>query len=138
VGVEGGVEDGFCSGFDEVASLGQCLLHVGGHGAGGFGNQPGDETRCLSCAARAGGAGGGVGEAVVDDGGDVVGDGETASLDEVWQEGVDVVVVGFGLAQFRGQGVGFDDGVCLVGGEAAGGDEGGPAVVLGEGVRWLV
>lgn len=71
--VEGGVEDGFCSGFDEVAALGQGLLHVGDHGAGGFGNQSGDETRGLSCAAGAGGSGGGVGEAVVDDGGDVVG-----------------------------------------------------------------
>ena len=59
--VEGGVEDGFCSGFDEVSALGQGLLHVGGHGAGGFGDQPGDETRCLSCAAGACGAGGGDG-----------------------------------------------------------------------------
>lgn len=56
----------------------------GGHGAGGFGDQPGDEARGLACAAGAGGAGGGVGEAVVDDGGDVVGVGEPARCDEAW------------------------------------------------------
>lgn len=134
VGVDGGVQDCFCSSFDEVAALGQGLLHVGGHGAGGFRNQAGDETRGLAGAARSGGTDGGVGEAVVDDGGDVVGVGEPASLDEAWQEGVDVVVVGFRPAELRGQGaegVGVDDGVRLVGSEAAGGDEGGPAVVLG-------
>jgi len=80
--VEGGVEDGFCSGFDEVAALGQGLLHVGGRRAGGFGNQPGDETRRVTGTSRSGGAGGGVGEAVVDDGGDVVGVGEPTSPDE--------------------------------------------------------
>lgn len=44
-------------------------------------------------------------------------------------EGVDDVGVGFGPAQFSGQGaesVGIDDSLRLVGG-----DEGGPAVVLG-------
>lgn len=30
-----------------MAALSQGLLHVGGHGAGGFGNQPDNETRCL-------------------------------------------------------------------------------------------
>lgn len=90
--MEGGVEDGFCSGFDEVAAFGQGLLHVGAHVAGGFGNQSGDETRCLSCAAGAGGSDGGGGQAVVDDRGDVVGVSEPARLDEAWQEGVDVEV----------------------------------------------
>ena len=133
VGVEGGVEDCFCSGFDEVAAFGQGLLHIGGHGAGGFGNQPGDETRCLSGASGPGGSGGGVGEAVLDNGGDVVGVGEPARCDEAWQEGLNVVVVGFGPAQFRGQSaesVGVDDRFCLVRGQAAGFDESSPAVVL--------
>lgn len=133
VGVDGGVQDCFCSSFDEVAALGQGLLHVGGHGAGGFGNQAGDETRGLAGAARSGGTDGGVGEAVVDDGGDVVGVGEPASLDEAWQEGVDDVMVGFGPAQFRGQGavgVGGDDGLRLVDGEAAALDDSSPTVVL--------
>ena len=102
-GAESGVEDCFCSGFDEVTALGQGLLHVGGHRTGGFGNQPGDETRRPSCASRSGGSGGGVRQAVVDDGGDVVGIDNPASLDEAWQEGLNVVVVGFSPAQFRGQ-----------------------------------
>lgn len=97
VGVEGGVEDGFCSGFDEVAALGQGLLHAGGNGAGGYGgNEPGDKTRGLSGPAGAGGSGGDLGKAVVNGGGDVVGVGESAILDEAWQEGADVVVIGFG------------------------------------------
>lgn len=69
------VEGGFYSGFDEVAALGQGLLHVEGDGAGGFGDQPGDEAWGLSGAAGAGGSG----------------------------SGVDVVVVGFGPARFRSQ-----------------------------------
>ena len=134
VGVEGGVEDGFCSGFDEVAAPGQSPLHVRGHGAGGFGNQPGNEKRCPSSASRSGGSGGGLGEAVVDNGGDVVGVSEPTSLDEARQEGVDVVVVGFGAAQFRSQGaegVGVDDDFRLLAGAPGATDQGGPAVVLG-------
>ena len=75
------------AGLATLAALDQGLLHVGVHGAGGFGNQPCDETRRPSYASRAGGSCGGVREAVVDDGGDVVGVGEPARLDEAWQEG---------------------------------------------------
>lgn len=139
---EGAVEHGIGALLAEVAALVQGLAHLvgrrparlGGHGAGGFGDQPCDETRCLSGAAGADGSGGGVGEAVVDDGGDVVGVAEPARLDEAWQEGVDVVVVGFSPAQFRGQGaegVGVDHGLRLLVGEPGAADQGGPAVVLG-------
>lgn len=134
VGVEGGVEDGFCSGFDGVAALGQGLLHVGGHGTGGFGDQPGDETRGLSGAAGTGRSRSGVGEAVVDDGGDVVDVGEPTNLDEAWQQGSHVVVVGFGPPQLGREGaesVGVDDGLRLLAGDPGAADQGGPAVVLG-------
>lgn len=71
--------------------------------------------------------------------GDVVG--EPARCNEAWQEGVDVVVVGFGPAQFlgeRAESVGVDHGICLVCGEATDGDEGSPAVVLGCGSDGLI
>ena len=134
VGVEGGVEDGFCSGFDEAAALGQGLLHVGVHGASGFGDQACDEPRALPVPTRAGGAGGGVSDSVVDDRRDVVGVSEPARPDEAWQQGSHVVVVRFGppqLGREGAEGVGVDDRFCLVGGESAGCDESSPAVVLG-------
>lgn len=73
---------------------------------------------------------------MVDDGGDDIGVGEPTSLDDVRQDVLDVVVVGFGPAQFRNQrteGIGFNHGLRLVGGQAAALDEAHPAVVLGSG-----
>ena len=134
VGLQGGVEDRFCPGFDELAASGQRLLHVGGHGAGGFGNQAGDETQGLAGAAGAGGSSSDAGEGLVDDGGDVGGVGEPARRDEAWQESVNVVVVGFEPAQFHSQcaeGVRVDDGLRLLAGEPGAADQGGSAVVLG-------
>jgi hypothetical protein len=39
----------------------------------------------------------------VDDGGDVGGVGEAAGLDEAWKQGLDVVVIGLGAAEFCGK-----------------------------------
>ena len=36
----------------------------------------------------------------MDDGGDVVGVSEPACRDEAWEQGLDVVVIGFGAAEF--------------------------------------
>lgn len=110
-------------------------------GPAGFRDEGRRETWCVAGAAWSGGACCGVGEAVVDDGGDVVGVGKPAGPDEAWQESVDVVVVGFGTAQLRGQrpeGIGIDAGFCLVGDESASGDGGGTAVVLGCGGNGFV
>lgn len=83
-GGAGGVEHSAGAGLDQLAPFIEGMPHIGGHRAGGFRDQPGDETRRVACAAGVSGAGGGVGEAVVDDGGDVIGVGEPASLDEAW------------------------------------------------------
>lgn len=131
--VEGLVEDRVGAGLDEVASFGERLAHVGGHGAGGFGDEPDDQTWSLAGAAGAGGTGGGLGNAVVEDGGDVVGVGEPARSDQSWQQRPHVVVVGLGAAELDGQrpeGVGGDRVVGLVIGEPGGADKGDPAVVL--------
>lgn len=80
--VDGGLEVGFYSVLDEVVSLGQGLLHVGAPVADDLGNQPGDKTQSVAGASGADCPGGGVGEAVVDNGGDAFGIGEPASLDE--------------------------------------------------------
>lgn len=93
-----------------------------------------------ACASRSGGSGGGLGKAAVDDGGNVIGVGEPTSLDEVRQEGLDVVVVGFGPAQFRNQrteGIGFNHGLRLVGGQAAALDESSPSGRVGKRRRWF-
>lgn len=129
VGVEGGVEDGVGSGFDEVAALVEGGSHLRVGHAVGVWDEAGDQTGYLSCAAGAGGACGGSFDAVVE-----VGGGEPARCNEAWQEGIEVVVVGFGPAQFgceRAEGVGVDGGVCLLKRETGGMDEGCPAVVLG-------
>jgi hypothetical protein len=66
-------------------------------------------------------AGGGAGKTVVKDGGDVVGVTEAACCDEPRDEGVDVMVVGFGTPEFggeRAESVGVDRVFCFVLGEA--------------------
>lgn len=71
---------------------------------------------------------------MVEDGGDVVGVIEPPNSDEPRQEGIKVVVVGFGSAEFGGERAerfGSDGAVGFVCGEARSTDEGGPAVVLG-------
>ena len=71
---------------------------------------------------------------MVEDGGGVVGVAEPPGSDEPRQERIEVVVVGFGSAEFgceRAECVGLDGAVGLVGGEPGGAEEGGPAVVLG-------
>ena len=59
----------------------------------------------------------------MDGGGAVIGIGETARPIEALQGGVDAVVAGFDPAQFRNQrteGIGFNHGLRLVGGQARG------------------
>lgn len=77
---------------------------------------------------------GGSFDAVVEDGNDVVGVTEPPDSDEPRQEGIKVVVAGFGSAEFGGERAerfGSDGAVGFVCGEARSTDEGGPAVVLG-------
>ena len=53
----------------------------------------------------------------MDDGGDIVSIIESARRDEAWEQGLDVVVVGFGAAEFCGErpeGFGLDRGLGLL------------------------
>ena len=64
---------------------------------------------------------------------DVVGVAEAARLDEAWQQGLDVVVVGFVAAEFcreRSEGFGLNSGLGLLSSEAGCTDEACSAVVL--------
>lgn len=80
------------AGFDQLAPLGQRPSHLRRHGAGRFGDQPGNQSRRLTDTPGAGGPCGGSGDAVVQDSGDVVGVPETAGLHEARQQGIDVVL----------------------------------------------
>lgn len=62
----GGIQDGLGPDFHD-RRLSQGLLHVGGHRADGFENQPSDETGRWSCASGPGGTCSSVREPVVDD-----------------------------------------------------------------------
>src|SRR5699024_757792 len=128
------VKDCVGAGFDQVTTLVQCLTHVCGDWAVDAWDQAGNQTRRPAGAAGTGRSRSGVGEAVMDDRGEILGVLKSAGLDEAWQELVDVVMVGLGPSQLRGQcaeGVGVDDGLGLLVGEPAGTDEARPAVVLG-------
>ena len=73
-------------------------MHVGCHRAGGFGDEAGDQSGWFAGAAGADWSCGGVGEAFVEYGGDVVGVTEPTRPDQAWEQGLDVVVVCFGSA----------------------------------------
>src|SRR5699024_2218077 len=110
------------------------LTHVCGDWAVDAWDQAGNQTRRPAGAAGTGRSRSGVGEAVMDDRGEILGVLKSAGLDEAWQALVDVVMVGLGASQLRGQcavGVGVDGGLGLLVGEPAGTDEARPAVVLG-------
>lgn len=80
-------------GLHEAATLCKCPSHLECHAAGGFGDEAGDQAWCLAGAAGAFRSGGRLGDAVMEDGGDVVGVPEAACSHEAWQQGVDVVLV---------------------------------------------
>jgi hypothetical protein len=93
------VEDGVGSPLDEFASFDERPMHLRRHRSYCFGDEAGDEARRLAGAAGAGWSCGGAGEAFVEDGGDVDGAAEAARLDEARQQGLNVVVVGFGAGR---------------------------------------
>jgi hypothetical protein len=100
---ECGVEESIGPGFDEVASLGQRLPHLGWHDAGGFGDEAHDETWCSACTPGSRWPGGRAGKTVVQDRGDVVGVPEPACSHEARQQGLDVVLVGLGPTELGSQ-----------------------------------
>jgi hypothetical protein len=70
----------------------------------------------------------------VKDGGDVVGVGKFSCPNQAWQQGLNVVVVGFCSAEFGGESsenVRGDHVFCVVVAETRCADQGGPAIVLG-------
>ncbi|WP_091970892.1 hypothetical protein [Propionibacterium cyclohexanicum] len=88
---------------DEATTLGERPSELIVHGAGGFGDESGDQARCFAGAAGSRRSDGRLGDAVVEDGGDVVGVTKFPGLRQLREQSVDVVVVGLGSAQFGGE-----------------------------------
>lgn len=140
-GLTCGVEHGISASFDHLAPLIECLPHIACHRAVRSRDESGDQPRRLASTTRASRACCGARNAVVQHRGDVVGIGEPAGCHESREQSVEVVVVGLGTAQLRGERterLGLDRGVRLVGCQARGLDQGGPAVSLGGGSNRLV
>ncbi|WP_454300939.1 hypothetical protein [Salana multivorans] len=77
----------------------------------------------------------------MENGGDVVSVAESARCDEAREERIDIVMVGFGTAEFsreRAERIGLDGALGLFRGKPGAADESGPTVVLGSGDDGLV
>ena len=97
-------------------------------------DEAGDEARWLASPARACGTGGGPLDAVVEDGGDVVGVAEPARCGEAREERIDIVMVRFSPAKSsceRAERLGRDGAIGLLSRKPRATDETGPAVLLG-------
>lgn len=118
---------------DESLPFGEGTTHLVVHRPGRFGDQAGDEAWSGGASAAAGAPGRCLREAMVQDGGDVVGILETTHRDQPRQQHIDIVMVGFGTAEFcgerpeRGR---LDDLVDLPFGQSRVLDEVDPAVTL--------
>ena len=107
-------ECGVGAGLDQFLPLVESGSHLGVDDSVRLWDEAGDESRWLASPSRACGAGGRALDTVVEDGGDVVGVDESARCDEARQEGIDVVMVGLGTAEFSRERPNASDSMALL------------------------